>query len=54
MLEIEGNLLTRLLRQYELMPSRYPVDGRGCFRYMQIHIVFAEAHDKEYHWLRTR
>ena len=41
MLEAEGELLTRLLGQYEPLNSRRPVDGRGCFRYVQIHMVVA-------------
>lgn len=41
MLEAEDELLTRLLGQYEPLNSRRPVDGRGCFRYVQIHMVVA-------------
>ena len=45
MLEAEGDLLTRLLKQYELLDSRYPIDRRGYFRYVQIHMVVAETRD---------
>jgi hypothetical protein len=42
MLEAERDLLG----QYEPLNSRCLVYGRGCFRYVQIHMVVAETHGK--------